>query len=84
MSAGNTRLIIVSFLYSMSGYAMDNTEKKIEKIRGHFDALIENAATSEARMIAEATRLQAELLNLRLGQIEHLLAKKSSPGDWLV
>jgi hypothetical protein len=68
----------------MSGYAMDNTEKKIEKIRGHFNALIENAATSEARMIAEATRLQAELLNLRLGQIEHLLAKKSSPGDWLV
>lgn len=59
-------------------------ERKIEKIFGHFDALIENAATPEARMVAESARLQTELLNLRLGQIERLLAKKSSHSDWLV
>jgi len=59
-------------------------EKKVEKIFGHFDALIEDAATPEARVIAETTRLQTELLNLRLGQIERLLAKKSGHSDWLV
>jgi len=59
-------------------------EKKVEKIFGHFDALIEDAATPEVRVIAESTRLQTELLNIRLGQIERLLAKKSTHSDWPV
>lgn len=64
---------------------MDNKilDNKIAKIWTHFDALIENAGTPEARIIAETTKLQAELLNLRLGQIEHLLARKLSKIDWL-
>jgi hypothetical protein len=48
---------------------------QIQSIWFRFDELIKNAETPEARMIAETAKLQAELLNLRLGPIEHLLGR---------
>ena len=46
---------------------------QIQNIWKHFDELIQNAKTPEAQMIAETAKLQAEIVNLRLAPIEHLL-----------
>lgn len=53
---------------------------QIQDIWNRFDELIKSAETPEARMIAETTKLQAMLLNLRLAPIEHLLERAPSKG----
>lgn len=52
----------------------------IQNIWIRFDELIKSAETPEARMIAETAKLQAELLNLRLAPIEHLLGRALNKG----
>jgi hypothetical protein len=59
----------------------ENTmNSEIHDIWNRFDELIKSAETPEARMIAETTKLQAMILNLRLAPIEHLLERAPSKG----
>ena len=51
---------------------------QIHDIWHRFDELIKSAETPEARMIAETTKLQSMLLNLRLAPIEHLIERAPS------
>lgn len=53
---------------------------QIQDIWNHFDELIKNAETPEARMIGETAKLQAMLLNLRLLPIEPLLERMPGKG----
>lgn len=48
---------------------------QIHDIWTRFDELIKTAETPEARMIAETTKLQSMLLDLRLAPIEHLFER---------
>lgn len=46
---------------------------QIRRIWGDFDKLITDAPTPEAKSTLEGLKLLAELLNTRLGPIEHML-----------